>query len=59
MKRLSEIADGDWKGFRCVARRYERELRCISRAIACDASRLRQIATKALAKRLKKQRTGS
>lgn len=51
MKRLSQIKDGDWQGFRMVSRRYERELRRIRDATAVDAPRLRKFAADALAGR--------
>lgn len=46
--RLSSVRDGNWKGFRRVARYYERELRRIRNATLCDASTLRDFAAKAI-----------
>lgn len=55
--RLSEVKGEDWRGFRRVARYYERELRRIRNATAVDAPRLREFANAAL--KSKRKRHGS
>lgn len=49
MTPLSVIKSEDWQQYRRVARRYERELRRIMQATACNADHLRVFAEKALA----------
>lgn len=51
MKHLADIKDGDWRGFRLVARRYQEELRRIKDATAVPADALRKFATEALTRR--------
>lgn len=46
--RLTSVKSEDWKGFRRVARYYERELKRIRGATACDAKLLREFAARAL-----------
>jgi hypothetical protein len=58
---LVEVQDREWPGqdwaqdYRRVARRYERELRRIRNATACDAAQLRQFADEALTVKGKKK----
>ena len=52
MSKLSDVKDGDWRGFRRVARRYERELRRIRDARACPADALRRFAAEAVSKKV-------
>lgn len=48
MTRLSRVKGEDWKEFRRVARRYERELIRIRNATACPAKALRRFADEAI-----------
>lgn len=54
--RLSDVKDRDWKGFRRVARYYERELKRIKNATSVEASGLRRFATHALSPKKKTER---
>jgi len=53
MLMLSDVKTGDWKGFRRVARRYERELKRIRDATAVSADALRRFAAAAVTKKKK------
>lgn len=56
MKHLADIKDGDWRGFRQVARRYQGELKRIRDATAVPADALRKFATEALTRKRRKRR---
>jgi hypothetical protein len=56
MRHLADIKDGDWRGFRQVARRYQSELRRIRDATAVPADALRKFATEALTRKRRKRR---
>lgn len=53
MKQLADIKEGDWRGFRTVARRYLRELKRIRDATAVPADALRRFAGNAVERQRK------